>query len=126
MLRWLKDGTLIETARSSARSGAGHDLWYSGKNQRHGDSIQVISDRAGFAVSQARVETVTPRHRLPLTHRPHHRRRALADHHGARRAVHPENVAWRLTMTVVGAKPEGREIPVTSWTLRIGQRKMVG
>ena len=30
------DGTLIESTRSSTKSAAGHDLWYSGKHHHHG------------------------------------------------------------------------------------------
>jgi hypothetical protein len=42
------DGTLVPTDRVAARAEAGHDLWYSGKNHRHGGSVQVLSDSAGF------------------------------------------------------------------------------
>lgn len=33
------DGTLIETSRSSTRSAAGHDVWYSGKHHQHGGNV---------------------------------------------------------------------------------------
>lgn len=42
------DGTLIASTRSSARSGAGHDIWYSGKHKRHGGSIQVLTGPTGY------------------------------------------------------------------------------
>jgi hypothetical protein len=38
------DGTLISCTRSSARSEAGHDVWYSGKHKQHGGNIQVLTD----------------------------------------------------------------------------------
>lgn len=44
------DGTLIETSRSSARSAAGHDIWYSGKHHHHGGNIQVVTDPSGFPI----------------------------------------------------------------------------
>lgn len=44
------DGTLIESTRSSARSEAGHDLWYSGKHRRDGGNIQVLTDPSGYPV----------------------------------------------------------------------------
>ena len=44
------DGTLIEASRSSARSAAGHDIWYSGKHRAHGRNIQVVTDPSGFPV----------------------------------------------------------------------------
>ena len=44
------DGTLIETTRTSARSDAGHDLWYSGRHKTHGANIQVLTDACGFPV----------------------------------------------------------------------------
>lgn len=50
------DGTLIETTRCSARSAAGHDVWYSGKHHRHGGNIQVLTDPTGFPVWTAPVE----------------------------------------------------------------------
>lgn len=50
------DGTLIQTSRSSARSAAGHDLWYSGKHHTHGGNIQVVTDPAGFPVWTSAVE----------------------------------------------------------------------
>lgn len=50
------DGTLIETARSSAKSLAGHDLWYSGKHHAHGGNIQVVTDPSGFPVWTSPVE----------------------------------------------------------------------
>jgi hypothetical protein len=34
------DGTLIETSRSSTKSAAGHDLWYSGKHHAHGGNTR--------------------------------------------------------------------------------------
>lgn len=42
------DGTLIPATRSSARSEAGHDLWYSGKHKRHGGNIQVLAGPTGY------------------------------------------------------------------------------
>ncbi|MGL4176333.1 MAG: transposase family protein [Dermatophilaceae bacterium] len=50
------DGTLIESTRSSARSAAGHDLWYSGKHHTHGGNIQVVTDPTGFPVWVSPVE----------------------------------------------------------------------
>jgi hypothetical protein len=50
------DGTLIETTRSSARSEAGHDVWYSGKHRRHGGNIQVLTDPTGYPVWTSPVE----------------------------------------------------------------------
>lgn len=42
------DGTLIPATRCSARSEAGHDLWYSGKHKRHGGNIQVLAGPDGY------------------------------------------------------------------------------
>lgn len=42
------DGTLIPATRCSARSEAGHDLWYSGKHKRHGGNIQVLTGPSGY------------------------------------------------------------------------------
>jgi hypothetical protein len=42
------DGTLIPSTRSSARSAAGHDVWYSGKHKRHGGNIQVLTGPTGY------------------------------------------------------------------------------
>ena len=50
------DGTLFETSRSSTKSAAGHDLWYSGKHHRHGGNIQVVMDPTGFPVWTSPVE----------------------------------------------------------------------
>lgn len=50
------DGTLIESTRSSARSAAGHDIWYSGKHHAHGGNIQVVTDPSGFPVWTSPVE----------------------------------------------------------------------
>jgi len=50
------DGTLISSTRSSAKSDAGHDLWYSGKHKRHGGNIQVVTDPSGFPVWVSPVE----------------------------------------------------------------------
>jgi DDE superfamily endonuclease len=50
------DGTLIETTRVSARSEAGHDLWYSGKHHHHGGNVQVLTDPTGFPVWTSPVE----------------------------------------------------------------------
>jgi hypothetical protein len=50
------DGTLIETSRSSTKSDAGHDLWYSGKHHHHGGNIQVVTDPSGFPVWTSPVE----------------------------------------------------------------------
>lgn len=50
------DGTLIETTRVSARSQAGHDLWYSGKHHHHGGNIQVLTDPTGFPIWTSPVE----------------------------------------------------------------------
>lgn len=44
------DGTLIETTRASAKSEAGHDIWYSGKHHRHGGNIQVLTDPSGYPI----------------------------------------------------------------------------
>lgn len=49
------DGTLIPTTRSSERSEAGHDLWYSGKHRQHGGNIQVVCDPTGFPVWTSQV-----------------------------------------------------------------------
>ena len=38
----------MRTDRVAARAEAGHDLWYSGKHHRHGGSVQVLADPAGF------------------------------------------------------------------------------
>jgi hypothetical protein len=50
------DGTLIASTRSSGRSEAGHDLWYSGKHHAHGGNIQVVCDPSGFPVWTSPVE----------------------------------------------------------------------
>jgi len=50
------DGTLISSTRSSARSEAGHDVWYSGKHKRHGGNIQVLTDPTGFPIWTSQVE----------------------------------------------------------------------
>ena len=50
------DGTLISSTRSSARSEAGHDVWYSGKHQQHGGNIQVLADPTGYPVWVSPVE----------------------------------------------------------------------
>ena len=50
------DGTLIETSRSSTKSAAGHDLWYSGKHHHHGGNIQVVTDPSGFPIWTSPVE----------------------------------------------------------------------
>jgi hypothetical protein len=42
------DGTLIPTVRSSRKSEAGHDLWYSGKHHRHGGNVQVLTGPDGY------------------------------------------------------------------------------
>jgi len=42
------DGTLIPSTRSSARSAAGHDVWYSGKHKRNGGNIQVLTGPTGY------------------------------------------------------------------------------
>jgi len=42
------DGTLIASARSAARSEAGHDVWYSGKHKRHGGNVQVLTGPTGY------------------------------------------------------------------------------
>jgi hypothetical protein len=42
------DGTLIPTVRSSRKSEAGHDLWYSGKHHRHGGTVQVLTGPDGY------------------------------------------------------------------------------
>jgi hypothetical protein len=42
------DGTLITTVRSSRKSEAGHDLWYSGKHDRHGGNVQVLTGPGGY------------------------------------------------------------------------------
>ena len=50
------DGTLIPCTRVSAPSEAGHDLWYSGKHNKHGGNIQVLADPAGWPVWVSDVE----------------------------------------------------------------------
>ncbi len=50
------DGTLISCTRCSARSEAGHDLWYSGKHKQHGGNIQVLTDPSGYPVWVSDVE----------------------------------------------------------------------
>lgn len=50
------DGTLVESTRCSAKSVAGHDLWYSGKHHRHGGNIQVLTDPTGHPVWTSPVE----------------------------------------------------------------------
>lgn len=50
------DGTLISCTRSSARSAAGHDVWYSGKHKQHGGNIQVVTDPTGYPVWVSDVE----------------------------------------------------------------------
>ena len=42
------DGTLIPATRCSARSPAGHDLWFSGKHKQHGGNIQVLTGPTGY------------------------------------------------------------------------------
>ena len=49
------DGALIQTSRSSARSAAGHDIWYSGKRRAHGGNIQVVTNPSGFPVGTSPV-----------------------------------------------------------------------
>lgn len=48
--------TPVETIRSSARSAAGHNLWYSGKHHRHGGNVQALTDPSGFPVWTSPVE----------------------------------------------------------------------
>lgn len=50
------DGTLIASTRSSARSAAGHDVWYSGKHKQHGGNIQVLTDPSGYPAWVSEVE----------------------------------------------------------------------
>ena len=50
------DGTLIESTRSSTKSAAGHDLWYSGKHHHHGGNIQVLTDPTGYPAWTSPVE----------------------------------------------------------------------
>lgn len=50
------DGTLIASTRSSARSAAGHDIWYSGKHKRHGGNIQVLTGPDGYPEWVSEVE----------------------------------------------------------------------
>lgn len=50
------DGTLITSTRTSTRSVAGHDLWYSGKHHSHGGNIQVVTDPTGYPVWTSPVE----------------------------------------------------------------------
>lgn len=50
------DGTLIDTSRSSAKSTAGHDIWYSGEHHAHGGNIQVVADPSGYPVWTSEVE----------------------------------------------------------------------
>lgn len=70
------DGTLLETTRSSTKSAAGHDLWYSGKHKTHGGNIQVVTDPTGFPVWTSPVEpgsthdiTAAREHALPALYR---------------------------------------------------------
>jgi hypothetical protein len=50
------DGTLIPWTRWSARSEAGHDVWYSGKHKRHGGNIQVLTGPTGYPEWVSEVE----------------------------------------------------------------------
>lgn len=50
------DGTLIASTRSSARSEAGHDIWYSGKHKRHGGNVQVLTGPTGYPEWVSEVE----------------------------------------------------------------------
>ena len=50
------DGTLIETNRCSARKENGHDVWYSGKHNKHGGNVQVLCDPSGFPIWTSPVE----------------------------------------------------------------------
>jgi hypothetical protein len=50
------DGTLIPCTRCSARSEAGHDVWYSGKHKRHGGNIQVLTGPTGYPEWVSEVE----------------------------------------------------------------------
>ena len=66
------DGTLIASTRSSARSQAGHDVWYSGKHKRHGGNIQVLTGPNGYPEWVSDVEpgsthdiTAARKHALP-------------------------------------------------------------
>lgn len=70
------DGTLVETARVSTKSPAGHDLWYSGKHHRHGGNVQVVTDPSGFPIWASQVEpgsthdiTAARIHALPALYR---------------------------------------------------------
>lgn len=70
------DGTLIETSRSSTKSPAGHDAWFSGKHRRHGGNVQVVTDPSGFPVWVSDVEpgsthdiTCARVHALPALYR---------------------------------------------------------
>ncbi len=49
-----RDGTLIPTVRSSRKSGAGHDLWYSGRHHRHGGNVEVLTGPSGYPNGSAR------------------------------------------------------------------------
>jgi len=45
------DGTLVPTNRSAQRSAtSGYDLWYSGKHNKHGANVQVLTDPTGYPV----------------------------------------------------------------------------
>jgi hypothetical protein len=66
------DGTLIATTRAAAPSEAGNDVWYSGKHQRHGGNIQVLTDPTGYPEWVSDVEpgsthdsTAARQHALP-------------------------------------------------------------
>lgn len=47
---------MIEADRCAARKDTGNDWWYSGKHQRHGGNVQILSDPTGFPVWTSPVE----------------------------------------------------------------------
>lgn len=50
------DGTLIETSACHTRGEGAADLCYSGKHQRHGGNIQVLTDARGYPIWTSPVE----------------------------------------------------------------------
>ncbi len=66
------DATLISSTRSTARSQAGHDVWFSGKHKQHCGNIQVLTGPTGYPEWVSDVEpgsthdiTCTRQHVLP-------------------------------------------------------------
>lgn len=80
------DDTLISSTRSSARSEAGHDLWYSDKHKQHVGNIQVITDPTGYPVWVGEVEPGSTHDITAARAVPGRRPGAAdADRHGAHR-----------------------------------------